>query len=110
MSKGGSSGISRRAWVATASGAVAAGLIRTQGDAVRLLAQEAPAAPADPTKVPGRFTSEVGARAPGEQPHRLARTQALSSASQTPLQDLMGIITPSAVSYTHLTLPTKRIV
>ena len=43
--------ISRRAWVATTSGVVAAGLIRTQADAVRLIAQEAPAQTPDPMKL-----------------------------------------------------------
>jgi len=98
MSREGRPEISRRAWIATASGAVVgAGLIHTQSDAMRLVAQEAP--PSDPTKVPGRLTSEVGTRAPGEQPRRLARAQALSSASQTPLQDLMGIITPADLHF-----------
>lgn len=92
--------VSRRAWIATASGAVAATLIRTQSDAVRLEAQEQGrlAAP-DPTRVPGRFTSEVGSRAPEVRPRRLARTQALSSASQSPLADLMGIVTPSDLHF-----------
>jgi sulfane dehydrogenase subunit SoxC len=91
--------ISRRAWITTASGVVAAGLIKTQADAMRLVAQEAPLQTPDPTKVPGRFTSEVGRRATGEQPRRLARTQALSSSSQSPLQDLMGIITPADLHF-----------
>jgi sulfane dehydrogenase subunit SoxC len=91
--------ISRRAWLTTASGVVAAGLIKTQQDAVRLEAQSAPLQTADPTKVPGRFTSEVGRRATGEQPRRLARAQALSASSQSPLQDLMGIITPADLHF-----------
>ncbi len=89
--------VSRRAWLATASGMVAAGVVRTQSDAVRLMAQEAPAA--DPTRVPGRFVSEVGSRAPAEQPRRLIRAQALSSSSRTPLADLMGTITPSDLHF-----------
>lgn len=92
--------VSRRAWIATASGAVAAALIRTQSDAVRLEAQEqGPLAAPDPTRVPGRFTSEVGSRAPEVRPRRLARTQSLSSASQSPLADLMGIVTPSDLHF-----------
>jgi len=90
--------LSRRAWITTTSGVIAAGLIKTQSDAVRLFAQEAPPG-ADPTKVPGRFPSELGRRAAGEQPRRLARAQALSSASQTPLADLMGVITPSDLHF-----------
>ena len=91
--------ISRRAWVATTSGVVAAGLIRTQADAVRLIAQEAPAQTPDPTKIPGRLTSELGRRASGEQPRRLAPNPALSSSSRTPLQELMGIITPADLHF-----------
>ena len=97
-SKNGKS-LSRRAWLATTGGVVAAGLIKTQADAVKLVAQEAPAAGADPTKVPGRFTSELGSRAPGEQPRRLTRSQTLSSSSRTPLQDLYGIITPADLHF-----------
>jgi sulfane dehydrogenase subunit SoxC len=99
--------ISRRAWIATTSGAVVgAGLIHTQSDAVRLLAQETP--PPDPTKVPGRFTTELGTRAPAEQPRRLARAQALSASSQSPLQDLMGVITPADLHFErhHAGVPT----
>ncbi|MBM4183192.1 MAG: sulfite dehydrogenase [Gemmatimonadetes bacterium] len=91
--------LSRRAWITTTSGVVAAGLIKTQADALRLDAQTAPLQTPDPTKVPGRFTSEVGRRAVGEQPRRLARAQALSSSAQSPLQDLMGIITPADLHF-----------
>lgn len=92
--------ISRRAWITTASGVIAAGLVRTQTDAIRLAAQEAPAPPPpDPTKVPGRFVSPVGSRAPAEAPRRLLRTEALSSSSRTPLDQLMGTITPSDLHF-----------
>jgi sulfane dehydrogenase subunit SoxC len=91
---------SRRAWIAGASGVALAGLVKTKADALSLAAQEAPARTVvDPTKVPGRFTSEVGRRATGEEPRRLARSQALSSSSQSPLQDLMGIVTPSDLHF-----------
>lgn len=89
---------SRRAWIATTSGAVAAGLIRSQSDAIKLVAQEAPSV-VDPTKVPGRFVSEIGRRANAEQPRRLMRAQALSSSSRTPLADLMGTITPADLHF-----------
>src|SRR5687767_10319191 len=91
--------LSRRAWIAGASSVVAAGLVKTKADALSLVAQESPVSAPDPTKVPGRFTSEVGRRATGEQPRRLARTQALSSSSQSPLQDLMGIVTPADLHF-----------
>jgi len=98
MSRSQGPNLSRRAWVATTSGVIAAGLIKTQSDAVDLLAQEAPARP-DPTRVPGRFVSELGQRAPDEQPRRLLRTEALSSSSRSPLQDLMGTITPADLHF-----------
>lgn len=91
--------LSRRAWITTTSGAVAAGLVHTQADALRLVAEELPQQVADPTRVPGRFVSEIGSRAPAEQPRRLLRAQALSSSSRTPLADLMGVITPSDLHF-----------
>lgn len=91
--------LTRRAWLATTSGVIAAGLVKTQSDAIRLVAEEAPLQVADPTKVPGRFVSEIGRRAPAEDPRRLMRTQALSSSSRTPLADLMGTITPSDLHF-----------
>ena len=91
--------VSRRAWITTTTGVVAAGLIKTQADAVRLVAQEAPSA-SDPTRVPGRLVSELGTRAAAERPRRLVRSPALSSSSRTPLQDLYGIITPADLQQT----------
>ena len=91
--------LSRRAWITTTSGVVAAGLLKTQADAVDLSAQQAPASRPDPTKVLGRFVSEVGQRSPGEQPRRLVRRSAPSSSSRTPLSDLMGIITPADLHF-----------
>lgn len=108
--------LSRRAWITTASGVVAAGLIRTQSDAIRLDAQEAPAAdppgaPTDPTRVPGRLVSGVGRRAPEEQPRRLVRAEALSSSSRTPLHELMGTITPADLHFErhHAGIPDIRL-
>ena len=99
MQRNDGSKLSRRAWIATTSGVVAAGLVSTQSDAVKLVAQEAPEAGPDPTKVPGRFVSELGQRAPAEQPRRLRRVEALSSSSRTPLQDLMGVVTPADLHF-----------
>ena len=107
--------ISRRAWIATSSGALVAGAIKTRADAFKLLpeelaAQEGPWSSADPTKVPGRLVSELGGRAPGEAPRRLVRTPALSSSSRTPLQDLSGTITPSDLHFErhHAGIPEIR--
>ena len=88
--------LSRRAWITTTSGVIAAGLVKTQADAIQLVAQEAPG---DPTKVPGRLVSELGSRAPTEKPKRLIRAPALSSSSRTPLADLMGTITPADLHF-----------
>ena len=62
------SGLSRRAWLAAAAGTAATGLAMTRLDAVKATGpQEEAVQPQDPTRVPGRFVSEVGQRAPGEQ-------------------------------------------
>lgn len=49
----------------------------------------------DPTKVPGALASEYGFRSRFEQSQRLTKPQR----SRTPLQDLHGIITPSALHF-----------
>jgi sulfane dehydrogenase subunit SoxC len=99
--------LSRRTWITTTSGVIAAGLVKTQADAIQLIAQEAPT---DPTKVPGRLVSEIGSRAPSEQPKRLIRAPALSSSSRTPLADLMGTITPADLHFErhHAGIPDIR--
>jgi len=97
VSKSDRSDMSRRTWIATASGVVAAGLIKTQSDAVALPLQQAPLQ-ANTPRPPGRYPSALGQRAPAEQPRRTFG-EALSSASRTPLQDLMGIITPSDLHF-----------
>ena len=99
MPRAGRPRLSRRGWLAAASGTVAAGLVMTRWDALKATIQDPSPPPIDPTRVPGRFVSEVGTRAPGEQPRRLLRTLALSSSSRTPLQDLHGTITPSDLHF-----------
>jgi sulfane dehydrogenase subunit SoxC len=51
--------------------------------------------PADPTKVQGAGSTTVGARSPFERPVRTGR----GTSSQTPLQDLTGIITPADLHF-----------
>ena len=51
--------------------------------------------PDDPTRIPGAHATEYGRRSPFERAKRLARPQR----SRTPLQDLHGIITPSALHF-----------
>lgn len=97
--RGGRPRLSRRAWLAAASGTAASGLVMTRWDALKATSQEPPTPPPDPTRLPGRFVSEVGSRAPGERPRRLVRSLALSSSSRTPLQDLHGTITPSDLHF-----------
>ena len=102
------SSLSRRSWIAAASGGAASGLVLTRLDALQGFAQEPP--PPDPTRLPGRFVSEIGSRAPGEQPRRLVRSLALSSSSRTPLHELEGIITPSDLHFErhHAGIPEIR--
>lgn len=87
----------RRAWLAATSGVIAAGLVKTRFDAVDLLAQQVPVA--DPTKVMGRLVSELGTRAPTEQPRRILRALEPSSSSRTPLAALYGVITPADLHF-----------
>ena len=54
--------------------------------------------PADPTKVQGPTGTDVGSRSPFEQPKRISLNERRTS-SQTPLQDLDGIITPSDLHF-----------
>lgn len=90
--------LSRRQWLAmTAAGVASAGMVKTRFDAVDLLAQEPGGI--DPTKVMGRPVSDLGSRAPAEQPRRLVTSVAPSSASRTPLGELHGIITPSDLHF-----------
>ena len=51
--------------------------------------------PDDPTRVPGAPATDYGQRSPFERARRLAKTQR----SRTPLQDLHGIVTPSALHF-----------
>ena len=53
--------------------------------------------PADPTKIQGPGATDVGARSPFERPARLSGGRRTSS--QTPLQDLSGIITPADLHF-----------
>lgn len=85
--------VTRRAALLGMAGAAGAAIVQTAGGRV---IQQAPAlAPDDPTKVPGRPTSELGGRSAFETPKRYT----WSIASQTPLQDLYGTITPSDLHY-----------
>lgn len=87
--------LSRRDLLATATGAAAAAALRPvfpEGAA----AQEAPAVPDDPTKVPGALAGDLGARSAFERP---VREHASTFFSKTPLHELDGLITPSDLHY-----------
>ena len=100
MPTAGRNALSRREWLAAATGTAATGLALTRLDALKAAPfQDPPGRLPDPTKVPGRFVSEVGRRATGEQPRRLVRTLALSSSSRTPIHELQGTITPSDLHF-----------
>jgi sulfane dehydrogenase subunit SoxC len=79
--------VSRRELLAGAAGTIALG---SSGGA------DAAQAPADPTRAPGRAASPNGQRAPDARLQRVSRS---ASASGTPHQDLMGIITPSDLHF-----------
>jgi sulfane dehydrogenase subunit SoxC len=88
--------ISRRSALLGLAGAAGVVLVQTAGGRV---VQAAPASyppvPADPTKVMGAPPSERSDRSPFEQPRRVV----WRASSQTPLQDLHGIITPADLHY-----------
>jgi sulfane dehydrogenase subunit SoxC len=92
--------MSRRAWLTTATGAaVAAGLVKTQFDAVDLTAQQVPGA--DPTKVMGKLVSPLGSRSRFETPVRFLRPTDTrpSASSRSPLPYFDGIITPADLHF-----------
>jgi sulfane dehydrogenase subunit SoxC len=60
-----------------------------------------PVVPADPTKVSGAPTTAVGSRSPFVNPRRGPVGEITGTAS-TPLQDLMGTITPSDLHFTRI--------
>lgn len=57
-----------------------------------------PRVPADPTKIQGPNSSDVGDRSPFSRPQRISFNNRRTS-SQSPLQDLDGIITPSDLHF-----------
>ena len=104
--------LTRRAMLGTSGGLIAGGLLKTKADAISFADNESENTVQDqaPTKVLGRLTSEVGQRAPEEQPRRLVRNPNVShsSSSRTPLHQLQGIITPADLHFErhHAGIPT----
>src|SRR5712692_9593174 len=58
-----------------------------------------PTTPADSTKLLGRVPSELGERSPFVEPRRRIGRNLPSGDSETPLQDLVGIVTPADFHY-----------
>jgi sulfane dehydrogenase subunit SoxC len=94
-------GLNRRAFLA---GAASVAGFTAVNSLIPSLEAKAPVAPSDPTRVPGALPSPLGHRADSEQSIRLAR----SSHSLSPLQELYGIVTPSALHFErhHNGVPT----
>ncbi|MFN5153121.1 MAG: molybdopterin-dependent oxidoreductase, partial [Gemmatimonadota bacterium] len=77
-------------------GAVLAGLpVSADGQEA---AAARPTVPADPTKLQGGVTTQVGTRSPFETPTRAPYGETVGN-SLTPLQDLTGVITPSDLHF-----------
>jgi sulfane dehydrogenase subunit SoxC len=75
--------------------------VKTQFDALDLSAQQVPQTAPDPTKVMGKFVSELGSRSRYEAPKRLLRPtdNKPSASSRSPIAYFDGIITPSDLHY-----------
>lgn len=79
--------LSRRALLAATAGAVGAKLLPAQDSGTK-----------DPTKVQGELARELGERSRFEEPRRTFFSSS-RNASNTPLQDLEGIITPADLHF-----------
>ncbi|MGA0919139.1 MAG: sulfite dehydrogenase [Gemmatimonadaceae bacterium] len=93
-------GGTRRERLAGAAGALGGAVIA--GLPLSVDGQEAaparPVVPADPTKLQGGATTQVGTRSPFETPTRAPYGETVGN-SLTPLQDLTGVITPSDLHF-----------
>lgn len=101
--------VSRRKLIASAAGAVSAAVLSGRvGALAQGVQQQEPPAPADPTKLQGRVPSELGERSAFEKPRRRVNRALPSGESETPLQDLTGIITPADLHFErhHGGIPT----
>jgi sulfane dehydrogenase subunit SoxC len=103
------SSISRRTLLAGAATAAGGLLVANLPlDAQQSAAAAAPVVPADPTKVPGAPTTEVGTRSPFFTPKR-APVGEITGTTLTPLQDLAGTITPSDLHFARIHSGTPTI-
>lgn len=96
--------ISRRKALAAGTAGILGAALPLAGPSTSLRAGQTaeqaarPRVPADPTKVQGPLSTDVGGRSPFEQPKRVS-LGARRTSSLTPLQDLDGIITPSDLHF-----------
>jgi len=90
--------ITRRSVLGGALAAAAAFVRGTRGASASPIPPR-PATPEDATKLLGRPPIELGQRSPFEQPRRRVNRDLPSGESETPLQDLGGIMTPSDLHY-----------
>ena len=83
-------------------------MLRTARADASAPAKPRPPAPEDATKLLGRAPNELGERSLFEHPRRFVITPRPSGSSGTPLQDLVGIITPADLHYErhHAGVPT----
>ena len=88
--------ISRRRVLAAGTAGIVGAALPIAGQSADQAAR--PKVPADPTKVQGPPASDVGGRSPFEKPRRVSLNERRTS-SQSPLQDLDGIITPSDLHF-----------
>lgn len=94
-----SEGSSRRDLLVGAAAAGASLLTNALASADQPAAKPRPSTPADPTKLLGRDPRELGERSPFVEPRRYVGRPAPSGESRTPLQDLVGIVTPADLHY-----------
>jgi len=83
-------GMTRRTLLTTVAAGLGTALVSGKGDAAEA---------ADQSKQERRIVSDLGKRSTFEQPRRLVGSASANSASNTPLQDLDGFITPSDLHY-----------
>jgi sulfane dehydrogenase subunit SoxC len=94
-----SQGNSRRNLLAGAAAAGAGLLTNALASEGQPAGKARPSTPSDSTKLLGRDPRELGERSPFVEPRRHVGRPAPSGESETPLQDLSGIVTPADLHY-----------
>lgn len=91
--------LTRRDLLLGAAGGAAAVLLRQAVDLEAQTPASATSSPAQQGRTQGRVPSELGQRSPFEQLRRRVSRAAPSGESETPIQDLHGIITPADLHF-----------